>query len=54
MVRRLISLLPTSPLTTVKFPISIRPQHAGIGVDVALRMCDTHIDLLCTILGQGF
>jgi len=53
MVRMLISLLPTSPPATAELPASIRPQHAGIGVDVALRMCDTHIDQLCTILGQG-
>jgi len=54
MVRRLISLLPISPSATAELPFSIRPQHAGIGVDIALRMSDTHIDLLCTILGQGF
>jgi len=54
MVRRLVSLLPASPPATAELPDSVRPQHAGIGVVVAVRMCDTHIDLLCTILGQGF
>jgi hypothetical protein len=54
MVCGLISLLPISPPATAELPVGIRPQHAGIGMDVALRMCDTHIDQLCTILGQGF
>jgi hypothetical protein len=54
MVRRLIRHLPVSPPATAELPVSIRTQHAGTGVDVTLRMCDTHIDLLCTILGQGF